>query len=98
MAMLDLYVYYQVEAAHANALAGRVRAIQAALGAGQIKRRPGDAGGRQTWMEVYTAVSPAFCKTLEAAIAAASLEELTFGGRHTEIFTELEPVEAIPCA
>lgn len=97
----DLYIYYQVAEHDATVLAGRVRAMQAALGRGQLKRRPGSSDGRQTWMEVYGAVGADFQQRLAAAVLAAALPALTAGERHTEVFTELEQAEQTespPCA
>lgn len=87
--MNDLYIYYRVRQEHAAQLAARVHAMQRQLATGQVKRRPGASDGRQTWMEIYTATTPAFAGVLEQAVAAAGLLELTDGPRHTEIFTEL---------
>lgn len=97
-AMQDLYVYYQVTEADAPVLSARVRAMQASLGQGQLKRRPGAADGRQTWMEVYQQVDAAFAGMLEAAVAAARLDELIAGPRHAEVFVDLHAEEAAPCA
>ena len=93
---LDLYVYYQVGEAQAADLAARVRAMQADLAAchgvtGHLKRRPQAAHGRQTWMEVYLAVSGDFAAALAAAAAAADIGALIHGERHTETFMDLFP-------
>lgn len=94
--MADLYIYYRVADAHAAQLAPRVLAMQAALAAqhgiaGQLKRRPESADGRQTWMEVYPATGAGFDAALHAAVHAAALSELIDGPRHTEVFTDLRP-------
>ncbi|MES3020402.1 MAG: DUF4936 family protein [Pseudomonadota bacterium] len=94
--MFDLYIYYQVREADADALAARVRAMQARLAAahgveGQLKRRPDAKDGRQTWMEIYPATAAGFDAALAAAVQDAALSELTDGNRHTEIFTDLTP-------
>lgn len=96
--MQDLYVYYQVAEADAPVLSARVRAMQAILKRGQLKRRPGAADGRQTWMEVYERVDAAFTGALDAAVAAAGLAELIAGPRHAEVFVDLRAEEAAPCA
>jgi hypothetical protein len=100
--LTDLYVYYQVEACHAPALAARVRAMQAALACGTLKRRPGEADGRQTWMEIYAGCTPEQRAAIETAVAAAGLDELTTGARHTEVFIDLDQTivseAAGPCA
>lgn len=98
MARHDLYIYYQVSAANAALLAGRVRAMQAALGQGQLKQRPEASAGLLTWMEIYAGVDTAFEAALAEALAAARVLELTAGPRHTEIFTDLDPMDASPCA
>jgi hypothetical protein len=92
--MNDLYIYYQVRNEDAAALASRVRAMQARLGvehgvAGQLKRRPEEKDGLQTWMEIYPATGAGFDAALAAAVADAALAQLTAGKRHTEIFTDL---------
>jgi len=87
--MNDLYVYYKVRAADAADLAPRVRAMQAGLGAGQLKRRPEEQDGVQTWMEVYPAAPDGFLDRLGAAVAAAGLSARIEGPRHTEVFTDL---------
>jgi len=98
MAALHMYIYYQVSETDAAAMAARVRAMQAALGTGTVQRRPGSADGRLTWMEIYPAVADDFSATLAAAVADAGLLALTAGPRHTELFTELDPMESSPCA
>ncbi len=88
--MIDLYVYYQVAEADAAALLPAVRSMQAGLGVpSSLKRRPEARDGRQTWMEVYLGVPPAFSATLAAA--AASLPGLAAGARHVEVFVDLSP-------
>jgi hypothetical protein len=98
MSALHMYIYYQVADLDAAAMAGRVRAMQAALGVGAVQRRPVCADGKQTWMEIYPAVAEDFSVPLAAAVADARLLELTAGPRHTELFTELDPMESSPCA
>ena len=87
--MNDLYVYYRVPSAHAQALAPLVRGMQAALGTGQLKRRPGEKDGLQTWMEVYPSTGAGFAARLDAAVLEAGLARYIDGGRHTEVFTDL---------
>ena len=94
--MFELYIYYQVTDAHAVQLLPLVRALQAQLatvhGVGTgLKRRPESDQGLQTWMEIYTDAGPAFGDVLDAAVAAAGLERLVEGRRHTEVFTEMPP-------
>jgi hypothetical protein len=104
--MIDLYVYYKVSALDADALAPRIRALQAALAAGhgvtsQLKRRPDDKDGMQTWMEVYPGVPEAFAGELEAAAHAAGIDGLIAGPRRAEVFVDLGAdlsQEPSPCA
>jgi len=100
--MIDLYVYYKVRELEADALAPRVRAMQAALAAGhgvavQLKRRPGSKDGVQTWMEVYPGAPDGFEAVLAQAALGAGLDALPDGPRRTEIFVDLKP-ELTPCA
>lgn len=87
--MNDLYVYYRVPSANAQALAPLVRGMQAALGTGQLKRRPGEKDGLQTWMEVYPSTSTGFPARLDAAALEAGIARYIDGDRHTEVFTDL---------
>ena len=89
--MPDLYIYYRVRDDHAALLAPRVRAMQARLATGQLKRRPGSNDGLQTWMEIYQDADLGFEAALAAAVQDAGLPEWTQGARHTEIFTDVEP-------
>jgi len=96
--MVDLYVYYKVAAADAAALAPQVAAMQARLAhsegvQAQLKRRPGDKDGLQTWMEVYPGVPAAFESALADAFDAAGIAPLLAGARRAEVFTDL-----LPCA
>lgn len=88
--MRDLYIYYRVRDDHAAQLALCVRAMQQQLATGNVKRRPAAVDGQQTWMEIYTDTGPGFETVLEAAVAAAGLQQWTDGPRHTEIFMDLE--------
>jgi hypothetical protein len=95
---MDLYIYYKVSAAAAAGLAPRIRALQAALGtrhgvAAALKRRPGEQDGCQTWMEVYSKAPPGFEAMLAQAVQDGGVAELIVGGaggRHTEIFVDME--------
>jgi hypothetical protein len=90
--MIDLYVYYKVREADAPALAPRVRALQARVGAqAQLKRRPDAGSGLQTWMEVYPGVDDDFPARLDAAAQGAGFEGLIDGPRRAEIFMDLPP-------
>ena len=94
--MFELYLYYQVSDAHAAQLLPLVRTMQTALAAEHgiktgLKRRPESELGLQTWMEIYTGAGPAFGAALDAASAAAGVDRLVEGRRHTETFTEMPP-------
>jgi hypothetical protein len=94
--MFDLYIYYQVADAVAPGLQAVVRAMQTQLahehGVGTaLKRRPESEQGLQTWMEIYTGAGPAFGDDLARASAAAGIDSLVEGIRHTEVFTEMSP-------
>jgi hypothetical protein len=96
--MRDLYIYYKVRAGDAAALWPRVQAMQAALRerhgvAGQLRRRPEEKDGRQTWMEIYPALPAGGEALLDAALAQAGIGAAIDGARHTEVFTD-----DIPCA
>lgn len=93
---MDLYIYYRVRNENAAALRGIAAAMQEHL-SGQygvvcgIKRRPEEREGRQTWMEIYEAVSPEFEQALEQAVVRNGLDALIDGQRHTEHFVDIPP-------
>jgi len=95
---MDLYIYYKVSGAASAELAPRVRALQAALTArhgvaATLKRRPGERDGFQTWMEVYSRVPTGFEAALAEAVHDSGIAALISGGtggRHTEIFVDME--------
>ena len=94
--MPDFYVYYKVRAGDAARLAPLVHAMQRRLAhdAGvqvQLKRRPGDHDGLQTWMEVYYGATDGFAPLLAQAAEDAGIDALLAGARHLEIFTDLPP-------
>ncbi|MDY0975697.1 DUF4936 family protein [Massilia sp. CFBP9012] len=94
--MVDLYVYYKVRSIDAARLAPLVHAMgrHLAQDAGvqvQLKRRPEDKDGLQTWMEVYPGVTDAFDAVLRRAVVDAGIEALLAGPRRLEIFTDLPP-------
>ena len=94
--MIDLYVYYKVRRVDAARLAPLVRAMQEGLAAqegvgGQLKRRPEEKDGLQTWMEIYPGVADGFAGLLERAAANAGFDGLIEGPRRAEIFTDLPP-------
>ena len=94
--MVDLYIYYQVRAEHAPALAPRMQALQARLRAshgiaGRLLRRPEASAGLQTWMEVYPATEDGFDAVLAQALDDAAVSAMIEGQRHIEIFSEISP-------
>jgi len=94
--MRDFYVYYKVRNEDAAALAPLVRAMHRRLAqdAGvqcQLKRRPEDRDGLQTWMEVYPGVAGGFEALLARAAGEAGIERHLAGPRRLEIFTDLPP-------
>jgi hypothetical protein len=92
---MDFYVYYKVAPDAAAALAPQVKLFQQQLAASHgvttaLKRRPGEQNGMQTWMEVYTGVPPDFAAVLDLAARQSGIAAFAMGGRHTEIFMDLE--------
>ena len=92
---MDFYVYYKVAPDAAAALAPRVKQVQQQLAASHgvataLKRRPGQQNGMQTWMEVYAGAAPDFASVLEQAVQQSGIAAFAMGGRHTEIFMDLE--------
>jgi hypothetical protein len=92
---MDFYVYYKVAVDAAAALAPRVRAFQQQIAASHgvvtaLKRRPGEQNGMQTWMEVYTGAAADFAAVLDLAVRQSDIAAFATGGRHTEIFMDLE--------
>ena len=97
--MRELFVYYRAPVADAVAVQTAAEAMQARLCArhpaliARLLRRPGAQDGCHTWMETY-ATDPARAPAgvdapLQAAIdsaAAADLQPLLAGPRHTEVF------------
>lgn len=94
--MIDLYVYYKVRGVDAARLAPLVRAMQEGLATqqgvrGQLKRRPEEKDGLQTWMEIYPDVVDGFAEVVASAAANAGVDGLIDGPRRAEIFTDLPP-------
>lgn len=92
--MHDLYIYYQVRRQDADALRALLTALHARLAhshgvAAQLKRRPQERDGLQTWMEIYPAAPAGFEDTLEAALRDAGAPALIAGARHTEVFMDV---------
>ena len=92
---MDFYVYYKVAPDAAAELAPRVKLLQQQLAASHgvavaLKRRPGEQNGMQTWMEVYTGAAPDFAAALDLAVQQSGVAAFVMGGRHTELFMDLE--------
>ena len=99
---MDLYVYYRVAPADAQALKQKVPAMQAALARAHalrtaFKQRPETGAGLLTFMEVYSGMAPQrfaqVAQEVEQAAQAAGLAGLIQGERHNEIFQDV-----LPCA
>lgn len=97
---MDLYIYYRVERARADALFGKIKGVQAMLQArlgiaGALKRRPGEQNGLQTWMEIYQDILPSgaqeFTQTLARALDDSGASALISGERHVEQFEDVAP-------
>lgn len=86
--MNDLYIYYRVRSENAALLYPLVRAMQDALGTGQLKRRHGEKEGQQTWMEIYTSTDADFPAQLDDAVRRAGVQRYIEGDRHIELFTD----------
>jgi hypothetical protein len=93
---MDLYIYYRVRSQHACALNQQVRAMQQCLMreygiVAELKRRPEEKEGCQTWMEIYQAVPDGFAESLERLVAQAGLTALIDGRRNIEYFLDVPP-------
>ncbi|RJG00905.1 DUF4936 family protein [Noviherbaspirillum sedimenti] len=91
---MDLYIYYRVDCAHAQALRERVTAMQSALSqrcgvATTLKRRPEAKDGHLTWMETYHHIPEDFDAILAQAVSQAELASLIDGERHREYFMDV---------
>jgi len=89
--ILRHYVYYRVGAADVAAALAAARTVQQdlrerwpGLGA-ELLRRPGEAAGQVTLMEVYAFADPERLAAVEAAAAQATARWLQ-GDRHVEVF------------
>lgn len=96
--MRELFVYYRVSCADAAVVLAQVQALHAELRTlepflqARLLRRPDEANGQQTWMEIY-ATDPARVPAgvgirLQAEIEtrAARLLTANVGPRHVEVF------------
>jgi hypothetical protein len=100
--MRELFIYYRIPVAQAQAAHAAVLAFQARLRqrhpglTTRFLRRPDAQDQHQTWMEIYSfdsAISPSgITASLQGEIEfeASALAGLTAGGRHVEVF--------VPCA
>jgi hypothetical protein len=87
---VHLYIYYDVRLDAAEAVLGRIRAMQSELRvpSARLMRRPEARAGAQTWMESYDDVDADFEARLSAAVERHGIAALT-GPRHIERFEEL---------
>jgi len=93
---MDLYIYYRVRGADAEAFRAQALAMQHHLArdcgvAAALKRRPEEQDGLQTWMEVYADVDDGFESRLKQAVADSGLSDWIQGPRHTEQFLDVSP-------
>jgi len=93
---MDLYIYYRVLLDNSEQLLKQATAMQAQLSqqykvATELKRRPQEADGMHTWMEVYLDVPDGFESVLKQRIAGNQLDALIAGPRHTEHFLDFSP-------
>ncbi|WP_050462580.1 DUF4936 family protein [Herbaspirillum autotrophicum] len=93
---MDLYIYYRVCGAQADALQQQVGRMQATLSqaykvATGLKRRPEEKDGCHTWMEVYLDTPEQFEIALQQHVLAADLAALIDGPRHIERFLDVSP-------
>lgn len=85
------YVYYRVGAADLEAALAAARAVQQRLRercpglAAELLRRPSEAAGQVTLMEVYAFADAAQAAAVETAAAQATARWL-LGDRHVEVF------------
>lgn len=91
---MDYYVYYRVQCEQVPALLPKVRQMQAALSqcckvTAALKRRAGQQGDSQTWMEIYLAVPDNFDALLDQSLLTAAIPAWMAGERHLERFMDL---------
>jgi len=92
---VDLYIYYRVAVENSHRLRDLVLAMQAVLTrshgvTASLKRRSEERDGKQTWMEIYSAIPEGFEPALQKAVADAGLMALTVGERHVERFVDFD--------
>ena len=96
--MREIFIYYQVPAAHVDTARAIVETFQERLRerlpglTTRLLRRPEQQMELQTWMEVYARPDQGVTAEIESAIAdeAGAMEGFTVGARHVEAF--------VPCA
>lgn len=100
--MRELFIYYRIEAARAEAALAAARGFQRRLRerhpglSARLLRRPDEptahANDTQTWMEIYSFNEGGIGAALQAAIEseAAAIAPFISGTRHSEVF--------VPCA
>ncbi|GAA4011609.1 DUF4936 family protein [Actimicrobium antarcticum] len=93
---MDIFVYYTIRSQDAALARQRAAALRQRMAAGydiavQLKRRPEEKEGLQTWMEIYQDVPPGFDTVIEHVAAEEGLAMLSQGYRHIEHFEDLAP-------
>ncbi|MBT9459414.1 MAG: DUF4936 family protein [Burkholderiaceae bacterium] len=93
--MQELYVYYKLEPAQAEAALAAFRQLQAALRLqlpglnSRLLKRPVASGTQQTWMEVHSWPQGATPPDGWQGLIAAEAQALPGGQRHIEVFEPL---------
>jgi len=92
----ELYVYYKLEPAQAEAALAAFRQLQSALRLqlpglqSRLLQRPVAAGAQQTWMEVHSWPQGATPPDGWQALVEAEARALPGSLRHVEVFEPLE--------
>src|SRR3569832_1280096 len=89
--IVDLYIYYRVADENSHRLRDLVLAMQVVLFCFFgvfvcLFCRSEERDGKQTWMEIYSAIPEGFEPARQKAVADAGLMALTVGERHVERF------------
>lgn len=93
---VSLFVYYRIpEPLARDAIAAAEKAFALMDGQGlsrpRLMRRPDtDADGTQTWMEIYDPWRPDWEAPVARALQESGLAALIEGGRHEELFVDLD--------
>lgn len=88
---MECFIYYRVAANTRHAVPQALIKLRALLGASdspRLLRRPDSKDGMDTWMEIYSDMTPALAQKLELALPQTGLPQLIAGERHAEYFVE----------